>query len=494
MSSALPRRRPALGSVRAPRTAVVRTCRSCCRRSTPIGPTSRAELAREVGVTKVTVSRPGVRAHRRAGARRRARPSTGVAPASRPPSSTSTATGLPGRRPSTCRCRRRLRAAVLDLTVTSWCARSAPRRSTPTRARRRPAVVVELVLADDRRRCHLPRARHRRRHPRRGRPQTASCAPPPTWAGPTCPSRRVVAEATGLPVFVVQRRRCRGPRRATPSAPAARTWSSSRSAAASAAASSSAASASPAPTSRRARSATSPSAPTVATTAAAARAAAWRPGCPSPGCEQALDSAADADEALHDGRRAARHRPGPVVAALDLSEVVLSRPGASCSPARSCPPSTRTLRARLPARGPRLALAVRLARRITPRHRPARRGGAGPLGPARGVGPRPQPVPAKHPTTTAPQHHRPPPHLDTPGTESPPDEEKPRRLAVVALTSAALVLTARATVAARQHHGLHQLDRRTRARRSPCGSRRRTPPTSCAPTSRTPSRPRPAPR
>ena len=154
------------------------------------------------------------------------------------------------------------------------------------------------------------------------------------------------------------------------------------------------------------------------------------------------------------GRRgAAGERLGvalaPIVAALDLSEVVLAGPEELLAPV--LPVLERTLAQRLLA-DPDAPLSVRLAA-ITRGHRPARRRRRGPLGPARGrldPATTPQPGPDAPHLPTHTQHHqhrttttRTSVHTTGPtGPTARKEDRMIRRLPIVALTSAALVLTA----------------------------------------------------
>ena len=172
-----------------------------------------------------------------------------------------------------------------------------------------------------------------------------------------------------------------------------------------------------------------------------------------PRLRAALDSP-DGHEVVEAGGERLGVALAPIVAALDLSEVVLAGPEELLAPV--LPVLERTLAQRLLA-DPDAPLSVRLA--ASPRgHRPARRSGGGPLGPARGrLDPLTEPstlqrtdqpphstrqnrtAPAQAPpTTTRTSVHTPGPTGPTARKE----DRMTRRLPIVALTSAALVLTA----------------------------------------------------
>ena len=348
---------------------------------------SRADVARETGLTRVTISdlvaeliaeglvvetRPARgRPPRQAGHPARLRPRR-----------------LPDRRPSTSRDDSVFRGAVLDLDGTIL-ARDEIALAGSTGAE---AIAKVLELADRaRRRGHGPAARHRRRLPRHRRPRRASCSRAPNLrldlGRPARHARRALRGSRARR----QRRQRRRARRAQlrrrrrrhhahqgrprcrrrPAASAARPLFGSHFAA-------------------------GEIGHVVVGTdggpcAPAARPAASRPGSPPRGSTARIAAitatGAEADAERDTVLREAGRRLGiilaPVVGALDLSEIVLSGP-TELLDGPLATATIETIRTRTMAEFTRRSLTVRMTT-LGAGHRPARRRGHGPIRTARGL-------------------------------------------------------------------------------------------------------------
>ena len=445
MSSAMPRRVAALGSSpphgRPSPEPLARAADPAPPRADqpgPAGPRGRGHQGDHVA--------PGLRAHRRGSRARRRHRRAGWPRQARHPRRPRPRPAC-SRSPSTCRCRPGCAPRCSTSPARSSCARSAPPRSTPPRA-------VASTPRSSSSSCSPPSpapptpCSASASAPPAWSTATAPCAPPPTSAGPTCPCRR-----------------------SSPTRPACRCSSSNDSDAA-----------------IQAELSASPGSEdmvlvhvgrgvgcgivTGGRRVSGAHHAAGEIGhvtvgtdggedCPLRQARLPRDLAVDPPAARARSTPPTATRSSRPAASASASPSPRSSPRStsprSCSPGprscspRSCPSSSARSRQRLLA-DPDAPLSVRLAG--SPRgHRPARRSGRGPLGPTRG---RLDPDHELHPcdartgststtrTTHSTTHHH--PHLGAhPGADRPhrpkgrPNDSAP---ALVALTSAALVLTA----------------------------------------------------